>query len=306
MDNYTNAILYNTYTQSNTETIFFRNDVSQGWGNYGYYIDVPVGEGGNGGLCPSQNLIDMYDMANGLSPFTTYDATGAPVYTSSTACPAVAAGTYYDDTRAVAGRDPRLTATVLYNGIAWNGRTLNMVRGGEDNPIGNANATPTGYYTRKYMPEEILINNHSGNSYRNWIYIRYAEILLNYAEALNEVNFTANRTTINNLLDQIRHRGGITGNMSSRTDLNTQEKMRNFIHKERTVELAFEEHRWWDVRRWNVAKEALSRDIIGVEVANNGKYTRKVAQQRVFEDRMYLYPIPEGEYWKTGFQNPGW
>jgi hypothetical protein len=181
-----------------------------------------------------------------------------------------------------------------------------MVRGGEDNPIGNANATPTGYYTRKYMPEEILINNHSGNSYRNWIYIRYAEILLNYAEALNEVNFTANRTTINNLLDQIRHRGGITGNMSSRTDLNTQEKMRNFIHKERTVELAFEEHRWWDVRRWNVAKEALSRDIIGVEVANNGKYTRKVAQQRVFEDRMYLYPIPEGEYWKTGFQNPGW
>ena len=306
MDNYTNAILYNTYTQSNTETIFFRNDVSQGWGSYGYYIDVPVGEGGNGGLCPSQNLIDMYDMANGLSPFTTYDATGAPVYTSSTACPAVAAGTYYDDTRAVAGRDPRLTATVLYNGIAWNGRTLNMVRGGEDNPIGNANATPTGYYTRKYMPEEILINNHSGNSYRNWIYIRYAEILLNYAEALNEVNFTANRATINNLLDQIRHRGGITGNMSSRTDLNTQEKMRNFIHKERTVELAFEEHRWWDVRRWNVAKEALSRDIIGVEVANNGKYTRKVAQQRVFEDRMYLYPIPEGEYWKTGFQNPGW
>jgi hypothetical protein len=156
------------------------------------------------------------------------------------------------------------------------------------------------------MPEAILINNHTGTNYRNWIYIRYAEILLNYAEALNEINYSANRGTINGLLDQIRHRGGITGNMSSRSDLNSQEKMRNFIRKERTVELCFEEHRWWDVRRWNVAKEALSRDIIGVDIASNGRYTRKVAQKRVFEDRMYLYPIPEGEYWKTSFQNPGW
>ena len=306
MSSYTDAILMNAHTEKNTETIFYRSDLSQGWGSYGYYIDVPVGEGGNGGLCPSQNLVDMYEMADGKAPFTEYDATGAPVYTSSAVCPAIAAGSYYDDTHAISGRDPRLNATVLYHGMAWNGRTLDIVRGGADNPIGNANATPTGYYTKKYMPEAILINNHTGTNYRNWIYIRYAEILLNYAEALNEVNYSANRGTINGLLDQIRHRGGITGNMSSRSDLNSQEKMRNFIRKERTVELCFEEHRWWDVRRWNVAKEALSRDIIGVDIASNGRYTRKVAQKRVFEDRMYLYPIPEGEYWKTSFQNPGW
>ena len=83
--------------------------------------------------------------------------------------------------------------------------------------------------------------------------------------------------------------------------------MRNFIHKERTVELAFEEHRAWDVRRWNVAEKALGRDIIGIEVSANGNITRKVAQKRVFSDKMYLYPIPEGEYWKTGIENnPGW
>jgi hypothetical protein len=306
MDNYTDAIIKNAHTEKNTEVIFYRSDVSQGWNSYGYYNDVPVGEGGNGGLCPSQNLVDMYDMANGAAPFEAYDNTGAPVYTSSTACPAVKAGSYYDDSRPTAGRDPRLAATILSHGVAWNGRTLNIVRGGDDNPIGNANATPTGYYTRKYMPEAILVNHHAGNSYRNWIYIRYAEILLNYAEALNEFNFAANKGTICNVLDQIRHRGGITGNVASRTDLNSQEAMRKFIRKERTVELAFEEHRWWDVRRWNVANEALSRDIIGVEVAKNGKYSRKVAQQRIFEDRMYLYPIPETEYWKTGFQNPNW
>ena len=306
MADYTDAIIKNAHSEKNTEVIFYRSDVSQGWGSYGYNIDVPVGEGGNGGLCPSQNLVDMYDMANGAAPFTTYDATGAPVYTSSTACPAINAASYYDDSRPTAGRDPRLAASILFHGVAWNGRNINIVRGGEDNPIGNANATPTGYYVRKYMPETILVNNHQGNSYRNWIFIRYAEILLNYAEALNEVDFTANKTTICNLLNQVRQRGGITGSVASRTDLNTQEAMRNFIHKERTVELAFEEHRWWDVRRWGVAKEALSRDIIGMDVAHNGRYTRKVAQKRVFEDHMYLYPIPEGEYWKTGFQNPKW
>ena len=102
-------------------------------------------------------------------------------------------------------------------------------------------------------------------------------------------------------------RAGISGSVANRTDLNTKDKMRNFIHKERTIEFVFEEHRVWDVRRWNVATEALSRDIYGVNVAENGAITRKVAQKRVFEDKMYLYPIPEGEYWKTNIENnPGW
>ena len=89
--------------------------------------------------------------------------------------------------------------------------------------------------------------------------------------------------------------------------MSAKEKMRNFIRKERTVELAFEEHRAWDVRRWNVAEKALGRNIIGIDVAANGTITRKVAQERVFQKKMYLYPIPEGEYWKTGIENnPEW
>ena len=76
--------------------------------------------------------------------------------------------------------------------------------------------------------------------------------------------------------------------------------------------MAFEEHRCWDVRRWNVAKEALGRDIYGVNVTKkDGRdvYTRKVAQNRVFQDKMYLYPIPEAEMWKlpsTFLNNEGW
>lgn len=202
-------------------------------------------------------------------------------------------------------RDKRLEATILYNGVTWGNGVINVVRGQRDNPIGNANATQTGYYVRKLIPETILSNEHGGNSRRLWTYIRYAEILLNRAEALNEVEGPTEEVC--NLLDQIRHRAGITGNVADRADLKTKDAMRNFIHKERTIELAFEEHRFWDVRRWGVAEQALGRDIIGIDVASDGTITRKVTQKRVFEEKMYLYPIPETEYWKTGIENnPGW
>ncbi len=204
-----------------------------------------------------------------------------------------------------ANRDGRLEASVLTHGTIWGNGTINVVKGQRDNPIGNANATPTGYYVRKYIPETILSNNHGGSSPRLWTFIRYAEIMMNYAEAMNEVNGPCQE--VYDMLNAIRHRAGITGNVEDRTDLTTKEAMRNFIRKERTVEFAFEEHRFWDVRRWNVAEKALARDIIGIDVAANGTISRKVAQKRVFESHMYLYPIPETEVWKTSIENnPGW
>lgn len=109
------------------------------------------------------------------------------------------------------------------------------------------------------------------------------------------------------MLDRVRTRAGIAGSVKDRADLASKDAMRNFIHKERTVEFAFEEHRSWDVRRWNVAVEALARPIYGINVAMDGSVSRKVAQQRVFDAKMYLYPIPETEVWKTGLENnPGW
>lgn len=301
---YSNAWMLTTYTDDNPEVIWFRNDAPVGW--WAIVNDSPVGLGGNGGCCPSQNLVDMYDMVDGSAPFTQYDATGAPVYTDGK--PSVNIQSGYSDAKMWENRDPRLAATVLYNGETWSGHTINVVYGQADNPVGNSNATKTGYYLKKYIPETILNNNHAGTARRLWKLFSYDEILLNYAEALNEVDYAANRNLICSLLDQIRHRAGITGNVADRTDLNDQVSMRNFIHKERTIELCFEEHRWWDVRRWNVAGEALGRDIYGVDVAKDGTITRKVAQHRTWQDRFYLYPIPESEVWKIGedFQNEGW
>lgn len=307
VENYGNAVLYTTYNDNNNETIFFRNDGTIGWG--GISADTPVGEGGRGGNCPSQNLVDMYDMIDGSSPFAQYDATGAPVYGNGANAPAINTASGYDDANMWENRDPRLQATVLYQGTPWGTmRTdskIDVRPGMADNPTGNANATPTGYYMRKYIPATILSSNHGGTARRLWTIMRYAEILLNYAEAVNEVNGPCQE--VYDMLDAVRHRAGITGNVADRADLASKEAMRNFIHKERTVEFAFEEHRSWDVRRWNVAVEALSRPIYGINVAMDGTVSRKVAQQRVFEEKMYLYPIPEAEVWKTGIENnPGW
>ena len=302
---YTNLILKTVHSDANNEVIFWRNDIKVNWG--AIYNDTPVGEGGRGGLCPSQNLVDMYDMANGQSPFAQYDPTGAPVYNGITT-PTVNAKSGYSDNGPYANRDPRLSATVLYNGVQWGNGMINVIKGQRDNPIGNANATPTGYYVRKYIPQNILDDNHSKSNYRNWIIVRYAEILFNYAEAMNEVNGPCSE--VFNALQPIRDRVGLTAKLANRSDLQTKEALRHFIRKERTIELAFEDHRAWDVRRWNVAKESLSRPIYGMEITNkDGKfeYTRKIAQKRVFSENMYLYPIPEGEVWKTNIgYNPGW
>lgn len=305
VDNYGNAVLRTQYQGNNNEVIFFRNDLVINWS--GIVQDTPVGEGGNGGNCPSQNLVDMYDMADGSSPFASYDVTGAPVYTNDV--PTVNPASGYSDADMWTGRDPRLTATVLYQGQPWGtmrvGATIDVRPGMADNPTGNANSTPTGYYMRKYIPASILASNHAGTAYRLWTIIRYAEILMNYAEALNEVQGPCQE--VYDMLDMVRHRAGITGSVADRADLRSKDAMRNFIHKERTVEFAFEEHRPWDVRRWNCAVEALARPIYGVNVAMDGTVTRKVAQTRVFEPHMYLYPIPEAEEWKTEIENnPGW
>lgn len=310
--NYANAILKPaTDNGKNPEIIFWRNDGTFGWS--AVENDTPVGEGGKGGMCPSQNLVDMYDLADGTSPFTEYDDTGAPVYNSTTSngvpAPTVKSGVRYNDANPCYNRDPRLAASILYHGVDWNDGTINVIKGQRDNPIGNANVTPTGYYLRKYMPEEILANNHGGTAFRNWIFIRYAEILLDYAEAINEVSPNNYKEALA-VIQPIRDRIGMTLQLENRADLQSQDAARKFIRRERTIELAFEDHRAWDVRRWGVAKEALARDIYGVDVVReNGqtKYVRKIAQPRVFEDKMYLYPIPEGEVWKTNIENnPGW
>jgi hypothetical protein len=134
-----------------------------------------------------------------------------------------------------------------------------------------------------------------------------AEIYLNYAEALNEYSPGHGDIKIN--YDRVRTRSGVA--MPPLPAGLTQAEVRERIRNERRVEFAFEDHRAWDVRRWMVAPQTLGGPLRGVNITRTGTtftYAPFVVEQRVFEPRMYLYPIPQGEVNIVSglLQNPMW
>lgn len=255
----------------------------------------PVGfEGARGGTNPSQNLVDAYETRNGLPIDEDAD---------------------YDPQQPYENRDPRLQMSIIVNNSSYKGRTIELWAGGLDGP-GKPRASETGYYLKKFVDEGLdLLQNRT--SIHNWIYFRYAEILLNYAEAMNEAygpdavpaGFTL---SAREALNTVRQRVGVE--MPPVTDAD-QAAFRNRVRNERRVELAFEEHRFWDVRRWQIAEQALGQPIHRVAVTRAGDgtftyaYPGQAVQSRVFENKMYRYPIPRAEVEKSNgvlTQNEGW
>ena len=169
-------------------------------------------------------------------------------------------GSGYDEQNPYAGRDSRLQFTVFSNGSLWVSRTRSVetFNGGKDRPGGADIQTKTGYYARKFMgffdnATSAAFTAYSAQSH-NFIIFRRAEMLLNYAEALNELGRTNEAYAP---LIELRRRAKIiagTGSLYGLKSGMTQEEMRAIIQNERRIELAFEEHRFWDVRRWKLAK----------------------------------------------------
>ncbi len=246
--------------------------------------NFPVSYGGKGGTNPSQNLIDDYEMLDG----TAFDWND----------PIKAAHPFEN-------RDERLLATVLMNGVLFKGKRVATYPGGAD-ATPNPNATKTGYYLRKFLNENVNIQTGGGSDGHVVPLFRLAEIYLNYAEALNEYDPTNPDIAV--YLNKIRERVSLPDVPSGLT----QEQMRTLIHHERRVELAFEEHRFWDVRRWKVASSTLGAPVKGVKItqddAGNFTYSPVQVEQRVFQPKMYWYPIPQSEVLKLHHweQNKGW
>lgn len=246
--------------------------------------NFPVSYGGKGGTNPSQNLIDDYEMLDG----TAFDWSD----------PVKAAHPFEN-------RDERLLATVLMNGVLFKGKRIATYPGGAD-AMPNPNATKTGYYLRKFLNENVNIQTGGGSDGHVVPLFRLAEIYLNYAEALNEYDPTNPDIAV--YLNKIRERVSLPDVPSGLT----QEQMRTLIHHERRVELAFEEHRFWDVRRWKVASSTLGAPVKGVKItqddADNFTYSPVQVEQRVFQPKMYWYPIPQSEVLKLHHweQNKGW
>ena len=245
--------------------------------------NFPVGYGGKGGMNPSQNLVDAYEMKDGTKfSWDNIDEAKEPY----------------------ANRDSRLGASILYNEAAWKQASVETWTGGKDGPY-KTNATKTGYYLRKYANESVNVLTGGGALGHTWPIFRLAEIYLNYAEALNECK--PGNFDIAEYVNTVRARAG-------QPDLPeglSQAEMRERIRQERRVELAFEEHRAWDVRRWKIASSTLGADLRGMSVtktADGVVYEPKTVEIRVFQPKMYWYPIPESELLKLKAweQNPGW
>ncbi|MDP4237869.1 MAG: RagB/SusD family nutrient uptake outer membrane protein [Bacteroidota bacterium] len=288
----------------NNEIIFAnqainRNDIEA----YNY----PVSYQGSGLMNPTEDLVEAFGM--GATTFKNRYAN----YNSSDPY----------SLNSTKKREDRFRYTVFYN----TSRLINLSNpkdtivatyvGGKDGLFSTPTATKTGYYMSKFIDQSL--NLSKGNtSYRAWVNMRYAEILLNYAEALNEYDNTgANFTTIVSTLNLIRNRANLKPlDAADKTLLQDQSQMRAYIKLERRLELAFEEHRFWDLRRWKDAETVLNQTVKGMRITrdDSGNYVYTVfdADTRVFEPKMYWYPIPRTEILKyrsagkTIVQNPGW
>jgi hypothetical protein len=283
---------------ANTESICWMQD---GNGNNVESANAPVGftsAGGNGVTSPTQNLVDAFSTDSG------YAITDAAAH--------------YNPDDPYSHRDPRLSLTVFHNGSLWLNMSVQTYDGGLDKPGGTVQQTKTSYYMRKFMgPFESVSSNPP--SYfpltHNYIYYRYAGILLNYAEAANE--FSGPSAVIYNVLYALRKRAGILTGPDNTYGIPqglTQDDMRSFIRNERRVEMAFEEQRFWDIRRWKIAAQAYnSAPLRGLDIqlSSGGQifYNPISVLTPVFRDpQMYLYPIPYSEVIKNNQmkQNPLW
>lgn len=278
--NFRNYFLADGFTSN--ETIFNRR---AGGTNSIEQANFPIGyDLGRSGTTPSQNLVDAFEMNDGSK----FDWNN----------PSHAADPF-------SNRDPRLGLTVRLNNTVLRGRPVEAFVGGRDGR-GTPRATKTGHYLRKHVDDNI--NPVIGQTaVRSWAFFRYAEILLNYVEALNE--YSPGHPDIVNYLNMIRQRPGI--NMPPVTP-GSQNEMRTKIRNERRVELAFEDHRVWDVRRWMIAPQTLGSPLEGLEIQKVGDnqftYQKIQVENRVFEPKMYWYPIPmvEIQLSQNWPQNPLW
>lgn len=261
--------------------------------------DICTNDGkGSGYAGPTQEFVDSYDYADG-TPFNISDTENRYITNAN-----------------ASARDPRLAASIMWNGSIWKGRALECYEGGLDQkymPYGTVNNpgnTVTGYYIRKMMDEsnlDFLVNG----SYQPWIEFRYAEMMFIYAECLaHEGKFNDAREVIADLRKVRFGREDVA--TPSVSDLDST---MDLILKERATELCFEGHRFWDLRRTGRAAEVLGgKRYNGVlwKMQSDGSFTPTAVScdmgARKYPSKFDSFPIPQNEISNNSkaIQNPGW
>lgn len=269
----------------------------------------PGSGGAQGQMNPTQNHVDMYEMANGKA---ITDPTSG-----------------YNPQQPYLNREPRFYNNIIYNDMPWQGGKIEMwsfptvdakgnpvtLYGKDYNPT--ITYTATRYYCKKYWPE-VYRTVGGSTTLLNYVYFRYGEVLLNYAEAKNEA-LSAPDPTVYNQLIAIRRRAGIQPGADNLYGLKanmSQDEMRIAIRHERAIELAFEDFRWYDIMRWKIGSTTIAVPVKGMDVVKNANgsftYTPFVLSntfQKTWDEKQNLYPIPRTEVYKSKgvlVQNPGW
>jgi SusD family. len=192
-------------------------------------------------------------------------------------------------------REPRFYASILYNGAPWKGRTIETFVGGTDGfehyaAPQSSGGTTTGYYIRKMVDENAPMD---GISTQSWYEVRYAEVLLNHAEALNELGRSSEALVS---LNKVRARAKLPA--ITTTD---KEALREVIREERKIELAFEGHRLWDLRRWKTGVNTLNgKRMHGTKITKEGdSFIYETVEcddaDRIFRESYYKLPVPQSE-----------
>jgi hypothetical protein len=247
-----------------------------------YPIATP---GGKSGISPSDNLVADYEYIGAVDPTNPYN-----------------------------NRDPRLAASVVTNGSNWNNRTIDESAGGTDD-MANANTSKTGYYLKKFLTDKLNLTQ-GATAQNQWVVFRYAEILLDYAEAMNEAygadaTPTGYTVTARQALKLVRDRASTLLPAVAATSVTD---FRTALKHERRIELAFEDHRYWDLLRWKDAETVLNQPIKGVTVTKTSTgafaYQKVNVATRVFNTAAnYYYPFPQAEIANSNGtlqQNPGY
>ena len=226
-------------------------------------------QGGKSGATPTHNLVAAYEYIGTPDPANPY-----------------------------ANRDPRLAASVVTNGSTWNGRVIDQAPGGSDD-MANANASKTGYYLKKFLTDNLNLTQGQVAQH-NWVAYRYGEILLNYAEAMNEAYgpdaLPAGYTmTARQALQMVRDRAS---SKLPKVVASDKDSFRDAVKHERRIELAFEDHRYWDLLRWKDAMTVLNNPVLGVAVERNGEgwsYKVQEVATRTFYEKNYYLPFLRSE-----------
>ncbi|UOE46881.1 RagB/SusD family nutrient uptake outer membrane protein [Mucilaginibacter sp. SMC90] len=252
------------------------NGVQQSWGN----------------LAPTQGLVDDYSMDNGL--------------------PITDAASGYNPQDPYTHREQRFYQSILYDGAPWQGDIFKSRIGGSNQiDLGStSDITNTGYNARKTLDESITgqTSINLAPSFANYIIFRYAEVLLSYAEAQNEA--VGPDASVYDAVNKVRARSSLPAVKAGLT----KDQMRVYIHRERRIELAFEDKRWFDIRRWLITtgtNGVLTSPEYGMKIEAGGAgltYTPVKIFTNTFFERQNWMPIPQTEIDKNKklVQNPGY